>query len=234
VPHLTPTTRAVFFDAVGTLLHPRPSAPTVYAAVAARYGLALSPADVRERFIAAYLREEAADVSANWLTSEVRERERWHTIVCETLVGASDPEACYRELFDHFARPQAWEPDADAHAVLSALAAHGLVLGMGSNYDARLWSVLAGFPQFDVLKPRVLVSSEVGVRKPGSGFFIELARAAGCAPAEVLFVGDDFENDYAGATAAGLNAVLLDPNDRYAHVPHRAKRLSALLNEPEA
>jgi putative hydrolase of the HAD superfamily len=229
VRHITSGTRAVFFDAVGTLIHPRPSAPTVYAAVAARYGLALSPADVRGRFIAAYQREEAADVSANWLTSEARERKRWHTIVCETLVGVRDQEACYRELFDHFARPEAWEPDADAGAVLTALAARGLVLGMGSNYDERLWSVLAGFPQFEVLKPRVLISSEVGARKPGAGFFAEVVRAAGCAPGEVLFVGDDIDNDYAGATSAGLRAVLLDPHARYAHVPHRAERLADLL-----
>jgi putative hydrolase of the HAD superfamily len=234
VPHLTSITRAVFFDAVGTLIHPRPSAPTVYAAVAERYGLSLSAADVRERFVAAYLNEEAADVRANWLTSEARERARWHTIVCETLSGVSDAEACYRELFDHFAQPEAWEPDADAGAVLGALAARGLVLGMGSNYDARLWSVLAGFAQFDALKPRVLISSEVGARKPGAGFFSEVTRAAGCEPGEVLFVGDDLDNDYAGATNAGLRAVLLDPHARYAHVPHRAARLAQLLDEPEA
>ena len=229
MPHLTPATRAVFFDAVGTLIHPRPSAPTVYAAVARRYGLALTAADVRERFVAAYLKEEAADVASNWATSEARERARWHAIVCDTLVGVSDPEACYRELFDHFARPEAWALDPDAGAVLRALAARELVLGMGSNYDERLWSVLAGFAQFDLLKPRVLISSEVGARKPGSGFFAEVVRAAGCAPGEVLFVGDDIENDYAGATAAGLKAVLLDPHDRYAHVSHRAQRLTDLL-----
>lgn len=230
MPHITPTTRAVFFDAVGTLIHPRPSAPTVYAAVARRYGLPLTAADVRERFVAAYLKEEAADVASNWATSEARERARWHTIVCDTLVGASDPEACYRELFDHFASPDAWALDPDAGAVLRALAARGLVLGMGSNYDERLWSVLAGFAELELLKGRVLVSSEVGVRKPGSGFFTEVARAAGCAPGEVLFVGDDIDNDYTGATGAGLRAVLLDPHERCPHVPHRAQRLAALLD----
>lgn len=229
MPHITPNTRAVFFDAVGTLIHPRPSAPTVYAAVAQRHGLALTPADVRERFIAAYQKEEAADVASNWATSEARERERWHTIVCETLVGVTDAEACYRELFDHFARPEAWALDPDAGALLSALRAQGLVLGMGSNYDERLWSVLAGFSELSALKGRVLVSSEVGVRKPGAGFFTEVARAAGCAPGEVLFVGDDIDNDYTGATAAGLRAVLLDPHARYSHVRNRARRLAEIL-----
>lgn len=230
MPHLPPYARAAFFDAVGTLIHPRPSAPVVYAAVAARHGLARSPADVRARFVAAYLKEEAADAAANWATSEARERERWHTIVCETLAGVNDPEACYRELFDHFARPEAWEVAAGADAVLRAFAARGLVLGMGSNYDGRLWSVLAGFPELDPLRGRVLISSEVGVRKPGAGFFAHVARAAGCAPGEVLFVGDDFDNDYSGATAAGLRAVLLDPQARYAHVPHRAARLAELID----
>jgi putative hydrolase of the HAD superfamily len=221
--------RAVFFDAVGTVLFPEPSAPVVYAETALRHGLALTPAEVRVRFITAYRREEAADAATNWTTSEERERDRWRHIVTDTLAGASDPDSCYQYLFSHFARPSAWRTDPDALAVLTALQNRGLALGLGSNYDERLWSVLAGFPELAPVRDRVLISSEVGVRKPGAGFFRELARAAGCAVAEVLFVGDDVENDYAGATAAGMGAVLLDPDGRHPLVPHRITALGELL-----
>jgi putative hydrolase of the HAD superfamily len=227
---LPPNVRAVFFDAVGTLLFPEPSAPAIYAEVAFRHGLTLTSAEVRERFIAAYRVEEAADAATAWATSEERERQRWRTIVTQTLVGVSDPEACYRHLFDHFAQPGAWRVAPDGAEVLTALHGRGLLLGLGSNYDERLWPVLTGFPELSLLRDRVLISAAVGVRKPDAGFFREAARSANCDVAQVLFVGDDHGNDYEGATAAGLPAVLLDLHDRYPHVPHRITRLAELLD----
>jgi putative hydrolase of the HAD superfamily len=219
----------VFFDAVGTLLFPDPPAPVIYAETARAHGLTLSPAEVRERFIAAYRLEEDADVATDWATSEAREHDRWRRIVTDTLAGVADPEACYAHLFDHFARPEAWRLAPGAADVFVALRARGLLLGLGSNYDDRLWSVLAGFPELAPVRDRVLISSVVGVRKPGAGFFREAARAAGCDVSEVLFVGDDLGNDYRGALAAGMPAVLLDPQGRHPDVAERIERLADLL-----
>jgi putative hydrolase of the HAD superfamily len=221
--------RAVYFDAVGTLLFPDPGALTIYAETARRYGLDLSPDEVRTRFIAAYRLEEDADRAAGWVTSEDREQVRWHRIVTASLAGVPDPDACFRHLFDHFSRPQSWRLNPDAEHVIAALRDRGLVLGLGTNYDARIWPVLAGFPALDPLRGRVLVSAAVGHRKPGAGFFREVVRSAGCSAEEVLFVGDDLGNDYEGALAAGLAAVLYDPDGRYPAVPHRITRLGELL-----
>ena len=210
--------RAVFFDAVGTLIFPTPGALDVYRAVALRRGFALTPDEVRERFLKAYLAEEAADRAANWVTSEKREHARWHRIVTETLLGVPDPEDCFRELFDHFARPSAWSLNPDAPSVLQSLSERGIVVGMGSNYDARLWSVLDGFPELDVLRPRIVVSASVGYRKPAREFFAEVGRVAGCGPRAILFVGDDAENDYDGSLAAGLEPLLLSSTERERHI----------------
>jgi putative hydrolase of the HAD superfamily len=226
---VSPPVRAVFFDAVGTLLFPEPSAPVIYAETARRHGLALTPAEVRERFIEAYRVEEQADIAINWVTSEARERERWRQIVFHTLAGVSDPESCYHFLFDHFAQPSAWRVAPDAAETLTALDRRGVLLGLGSNYDSRLWSVLAGFPELAFPRECVLISAGVGVRKPGVGFFQHAANVVGCAVEEVLFVGDDIDNDYEGATAAGMAARLLDPQGRYANVPHRITRLAELV-----
>ena len=228
-PAIPAGVRAVFFDAVGTLLFPEPSAPAVYAEVARGFGLHLSATEVRERFLTAYRREEAADVARGWTTSEERERDRWRTIVTTTLAGATDPGACFAHLFEHYSRPAAWRVHPEAVESLAALSERGLVLGMGSNYDARLLTVLAGFPELEPLRARVVVSAAVGWRKPAAAFFAEVATVAGCAPGEVLFVGDDLQNDYEGATAAGMRAVLLDPHAKHAHVPHRAAGLAELL-----
>lgn len=223
---IPPHARAVVFDAVGTVLHPAVGAPKVYAVAAARHGLDADPAAVLERFLAAFRAEEAVDERANWVTSEAREIERWRAIVAASLPGA--PSGVFDELYGHFARPEAWAVPADAPPLFARLQARGLKLGLGSNYDSRLRSVLAGRPELDPLAGCVVVSSAVGVRKPGRAFFDRVCAELGCQPGEVLFVGDDYENDYLGATAAGVAAVLLAPRGRHPGVSPRVAALSEL------
>src|SRR5687768_12711005 len=114
---LSSSTKAVVFDAVGTLIFPSPGAPAVYAAHAADQGVALPTNDVRGRMIAAYAREEAIDRDAGWVTSEDREITRWRRIVAAALPELPDTEASFKVLFEHFARPDAWEVNPDAQPV---------------------------------------------------------------------------------------------------------------------
>ncbi|QEL15286.1 HAD-IA family hydrolase [Limnoglobus roseus] len=223
--------RAVFFDAVGTLIHPTPSAPEVYAHVAARFGLVLSAAEIRTRFLAAFRAEEAVDRAANWVTSEGREEARWRRIVAETLPGVRDAEACFRELYEHYARPDAWVVDPTAASVFAELRSRGLILGLASNYDHRLEAVVEGHAELRTLRPHVVISSRVGHRKPSPDFFAEVVGAVGMSPGEALLVGDDFENDYLGARAVGMGAVLLDPNNRNPEVGDRIRTLPELAQE---
>lgn len=202
--------RAVVFDAVGTLLHPDPPAGAVYTAAGRRHGSRLGVDEVQARFRAAFAREEALDQANGLQTSEAREEQRWRRIVAASLPDVTDPEACFRQLHAHFGRPDAWRCDPDAALTLPALARRGYALGMASNYDSRLRSVVAGLPELALLDPLV-ISSEVGWRKPAPGFFTALCRQLGLPPELVLYVGDDRANDYDGAQAAGLRAVLLAP-----------------------
>lgn len=223
---LPPGTKAVFFDAVGTVIHPAVGAPTIYARTAEQYGLTVTPTEVLERFTAAFLAEERVDATAGWVTSEAREVARWQAIVATALPGA--PADCFDSLYGHFSKPEAWEVPAEASELLDRLASAGLALGLASNYDSRLRSVLAGRPELAPLRSRVVISSEVGVRKPAVGFFAHVAAVAGCHANEIVFVGDDLGNDYQGATAAGMTAVLLDPGDRHPDIRPRVRSLSEL------
>lgn len=218
--------RAVFFDAVGTLLHPVPSAAEVYAQIGRQFGSRRTLAEIGPRFRAAFRQEEALDFQQGLRTSEAREELRWRRIVAAVLDDVIDPEACFQELFAHFARPAAWRCDPDAAVLIQAMAARGLDLGLASNYDQRLHMVVAGFPQLALLR-HVIVSAEIGWRKPASEFFAILAERAGCPLEQVLLVGDDRINDYDGARAAGLHALLLDPRDEGMGT-ERIERLSEL------
>jgi putative hydrolase of the HAD superfamily len=209
---IPPDVRAVIFDAVGTLIHPEPSAAVVYAAVGQSLGSRLTVGEIAERFRTAFAREEALDRADGLRTSEERERRRWRSIVGAVLDDVRDPERCFEELFAHFGRPGAWRSDPAA-AALADLERRGHVLGMASNYDARLHGVAAGLAELRPLR-HVVVSSEVGWRKPAPQFFAALCARLGLPPSEILYIGDDRVNDYDGALAAGLRAALVGEGGR--------------------
>jgi len=205
--------RAVALDAVGTLIHPDPPAAIVYAEIGREFGSRLSMPVIADRFSAAFKQEEDWDRRHGNQTSEVREIERWRRIVAGVLDDVENPEVCFQKVFEHFARPQSWACNPEAEEVLEHLAAHDYRLGIASNYDHRLRSVVAGTPPLRWLQ-RHVISSEVGWRKPAPEFFAALCKALDARPEQVLYVGDDPINDFAGASAAGLKALLFDPGKR--------------------
>lgn len=202
--------RAVFVDAVGTVLFPEPSVSGTYAHFANLHGANLTEQTVRERLMPAYIKQEKIDGKNSWTTNEARERERWHQIITEVLPEA-DRDACFQALWNHYSTPAAWRVGVDVGPVLRSLAQRGLVLGMASNFDARLANLTAHYPELAPVVPRLIVSSVVGHRKPGRAFFDHVIQQAGCQPHEILYIGDDIRNDYEGAQSAGLEPLLLTP-----------------------
>ena len=201
--------KAVFFDAVGTLIHPEPSAGEIYAQVGQRYGSRLDAVEVCRRFGAAFAAQEARDARNGHRTSEAREVERWREIVAVVLGDVVDAEGCFPSLYDHFARPSSWRVEAGAGEVLRTLRQGGYRIGVASNFDYRLRGVLAGLVELPALE-HLLISSEVGWKKPAGGFFRQVCEVAVLIPSEILFIGDDEENDFAGPRAVGMRALLFD------------------------
>jgi putative hydrolase of the HAD superfamily len=201
----------VFFDAVGTLIHPDPPAPLVYAKVGHNLGSRLDEATITVRFRVAFRRQEEADYVSNLRTNEQRELARWRAIVHEVLDDVPDNEGCFQQLYAHFARPDAWRCEPDTAEVLAQLAACGHVLGIASNFDHRLRGLVKNMPELRPVK-HLVISSEIGWRKPAPAFFADMCQQADSQPKRILYVGDNFVNDYEGAQTAGMRAVLLAPN----------------------
>lgn len=203
--------RAVVFDAVGTLIHPDPPASVVYADVGRRYGSRRSEEHIRRRFLKAFHEQEEIDRQKGWHTSEHRERERWRSIVSAALDDVDAADECLAELLAHFGRPSAWRCDSHVRSVFSSLATRGLALAIASNYDGRLRGAISELPGLAHVS-HLAISSEIGWRKPAPEFFKAVCRQLGLTPQSVLHVGDDLQNDYNGARAAGLHAVLFAPD----------------------
>ncbi len=195
--------RAVAFDAVGTLIVPAVPILTIYRDCGRRHGVALDDATLHDRFREAVRHEDALDRTAQWRSSEDREVRRWRAIVTATLGSA----VCFDELWAYFARPDVWRTGPAVRLLHEAID-RGRTVAVASNFDARLRPVLAGvdgLPHID----RVIVSSEVGWRKPAAEFFAAVVDVLGAAAGEILFVGDDRANDYEAARAAGMRAALI-------------------------
>jgi len=205
--------RWIVFDAVGTLIFPTPDVATAYHRVGSAHGSRLSQDAVRDRFRAAFRRTENSDGSgeSGMRTCEADEVERWQQIVAEVFddLSPSAADDCFRELFDHFARPEAWACFDDVAPTFATLRSEGFNIAVASNFDSRLNSVCDGLPPLNEVGVRV-VSSEVGFNKPSRGFYDAVLRLVDASPDEVMVIGDDAINDVQGAEQSGIRGVLID------------------------
>ncbi len=206
---LTRTITSVIFDAVGTLIYPSTGVSTVYASAGRRYGSKLTESEVALRFRAAYTQLESRDRLGDLQTSESFEFARWQEIVRQVLDDVTDYEGCFADVWRHFAQPSSWQVFPEVPGVLADLAQRGFRLAIASNFDRRLLEIAAKTESLLHCRT-VLVSSEIGNRKPHRRFFEATAAALGVKHQEAIYVGDDPHNDVDGARAVGMTTVLLD------------------------
>jgi putative hydrolase of the HAD superfamily len=180
----------------------------VYARVAAHWGCAAAPDEVARRYAQAWSRRQASSLHDQGRTSEAHERTWWRELVAEVFPEAIALDSLFAALWDHFAQPQHWQLYDDVPAALATLQAAGIPWYIASNFDARLESIWRGQPALAACQG-LFISSRVGFRKPAAGFFSHVQQALGCAPHELLLIGDDLECDYLAARRAGWRALLL-------------------------
>jgi putative hydrolase of the HAD superfamily len=221
--------RAIVFDAVGTILHPNPPAAEAYLSVGTAFGSRQDLDTIRSRFRAAFERQEELDRGNHWRTNETREVERWRAIVGQVLDDVTKPEKCFEELYEHFSQPDHWRCQPDTAAVLQVLRQRGNEVALASNFDGRLRKVLTGFSFLTDLQ-HVIISAEIGWRKPAVEFFSAVCGAMAVSPAQVLHFGDDDFNDYEGAVAAGCRAVLFDPAGKAGPEVYAVRKLSDVVD----
>ncbi len=89
-----------------------------------------------------------------------------------------------------------------------------LAVRIASNFDGRLRRVVAGLPDLASWRTAVVISADVGFRKPHAAFYHAVCASLNLPPDRVLWAGDDPENDYHGPRRAGFSALLLvrDPS----------------------
>ena len=214
--------RAVLFDAAETLFTTRGSVGEIYGAVARRYGSQVS-ADVIQAAFARHFRGagplSAQDQSRWW--KDVVHRVFSEVGMVENFDRFSD------EVYDTFRDSQGWVLFPETLEVLKDLKRRGLKLGVISNFDSRIYSVLdsLGIREFF---DAIILSSETGFCKPDPEIFQAAIRKLGVPPSETLLIGDSPHDDVEAGMRAGLSAVLIDRTGRYASKNH-LQRIASLI-----
>jgi putative hydrolase of the HAD superfamily len=202
--------RAVLFDWGDTLMEFAYDPALVEAGH--RAGLAALGRDDLPDFerTAAHFRERYEPLF--WVPGTVEEIE--YPGLVRQLLGDFGVEVSDEEL-DHFleAEHAAWDPArrpaANTHALLEALRARGLKLGLVSNAFDPGWLLHRDLEQMGLAERLdfAVFSSEVGKRKPHPAIFERALEALGVAADEALFVGDRLYEDVRGAAEVGMQTV---------------------------
>jgi len=212
--------RAVLFDAAETLFTTRGSVGEIYAGIARQHGSLAEPRAIQDAFIRHF--KGSGPVSAD-------EKSWWRSIVYSVFeeVGMVENfDEFFDNVYDRFRDSSGWILFPETVDTLRRLKQLGLKLGIISNFDSRIYSVLDSL-QIRVFFNTVTISSETGFSKPEPRIFEAAIRSLEVPPPSILMVGDSPRDDIEPAIQAGMRAVLIDRLDAHRARSH-LRRISSL------
>jgi putative hydrolase of the HAD superfamily len=213
--------RVVTFDAAGTLIQLLRPPGRTYAETARVFGYHLDPERVQDSFRITWKTFAPPAERADPRPDD--DRDWWRELVARTMETAGYRIVPFDGYFDAvyqtFAQPGVWELFPDVQTTVTDLGRLSIRLGVISNFDRRLYAILGHLGVRDAFE-HIIISSEIGVRKPASRIFQAAAQRFNVEVNEMLHVGDEPLSDFDGARAAGLEALLVD---------HKTAKLSSIF-----
>lgn len=214
--------RALLLDVTGTLLTFSEPVGVTYQATARQVGL--SPLPAPEAFEAAFksaFRSQWKAFPCYGFGSQVTEEKWWKNAAETTLttcfphgpLPSSARDSFLEEIYAHYGKPSAYHVYSDTWDLLEFAKRKGMLVGILTNSSQRTIELLA----YMDLQPYVHVAMScqiIGHAKPSPAAFDCVFRKLQMLDSslqceQVLHIGDDSVQDFEGATAAGMQAVLL-------------------------
>ena len=213
---MTNSIRVIFFDAADTLFHVRGSVADMYLQHAVQFGFHQNPnssTEIAQAFRRAF-REAPPPVFAETEPAQIKRSERlwWFDIVHNVFyrVGMFERfDEFFDQVFRAFEDHRAWSLFPETVSALAEIKAQGLELGIISNFDSRLFTVMRGLGIADSFDT-VTISSLAHAAKPAPQIFRIALEKHAIDPEEALHVGDSMREDVEGARKAGLHTAFLD------------------------
>ncbi len=205
----------IFLDAVGTLFGVRESVGYAYSIIAARFGVQCDRSQLDRAFMEVFRHSPPMafpDLELDEIPSA--EYQWWHEVALRTfaktgdLAQFKDFNSFFSELYAYFATSEPWFIYEDTVPALQKWRSQGIELGIISNFDSRLYSLLRELGIADFFGS-VTISTEAGTAKPDPQIFrYALTKHPNAETA--LHIGDSYTEDYQGAIACGLQAIWLN------------------------
>ncbi|MGH2784229.1 MAG: HAD family hydrolase [Actinomycetota bacterium] len=206
----------VLFDAGETLLRPDPSFPELIVALLRARGVVVShdePAWIDTALGSVFRAMDDLVVNReHFSTSAERSRAFWTEIYTRLLaeLGVHDPDAAHAGyLYDEFSNPEHYALFPDALPALRELAATGYTLGIVSNFEAWLNTLLERLGVMPLMSV-VIVSGVEGIEKPDPKIFRLALDRIDVEPERAVYVGDNPRIDVVAALSLGMGGVLVD------------------------
>lgn len=211
--------KAVFFDAGNTLIEPVRPPALIYREVFQTCGLDVSEGDITRVFRETWdsfnaMFDDGRDKFAYYPGGEKVFWREYVSRVMRALGPVRDFDRCFEELYAVFRDPETWRPYPEVIPTLRKLMEKDVPLGIVSNWDSSLKSILKALDLARYFRI-ILISSLVGVAKPDPRIFALAARSIGVTPKVCLHVGDHPGDDVRGAQGAGFTPLLLDRAHRF-------------------
>jgi putative hydrolase of the HAD superfamily len=207
--------KVIFFDAVGTLFGVKGSVGQVYQAIALKYQVAADAEKLNHAFAQSFA--QASPLAFAITNPELRLQQEfnwWKNLAVTTFTKAellnefTDFEAFFQELYVYFATEKPWFIYQDVIPNLQKWQQQKVTLGIISNFDSRIYSVLEAL-NLSSFFSSITISAQVGAAKPNSQIFTTALAKHNCLPEAAWHIGDSFSDDYQGAKALGINSFWL-------------------------
>lgn len=208
--------KAVLFDVGGTLIYPYPSVGELYAQGANEFGIELNADEAKKRFFAGWVKAKSQwKKPIKYGRTENEAKEFWFEVVKASFDGIIS-NGKIAELFEHlyylFAKDNIWRCYPEVINTIKKLKGEGYTLGILSNWDTRLAPILKALG-ISELMDHVFISCDIGYEKPDSRAFSHALSNMKLSNQELLYVGNDYEEDYLPSKELGISTVLIKRGD---------------------
>lgn len=212
------------FDITNTLLKFKTSVGEQYAKVGRMYGVEREPSQISSSF-SQHWNTMTSSYPNFGCNDGLTSREWWRKIIQKTFsvdgknLTSKELDGISNHLFYIYETNICWDLVPGALQLLKNLRAKNITLGVISNFDERLESLLCAYDMKSFFH-FVLASYVVHVGKPDRSIFdLALTNSPGVLSLDALHVGDNLRLDYQAAKNAGWRALLICDKDKKMNLP---------------
>lgn len=221
---LRPCLKLCTFDVTNTLLKFKMTVGEQYAKVGRIYGVDRDPAQITAAF-QQHWKVMNTDYPNFGCSVGLTSQDWWRRIIHKTFsvddgrLTSKQLDCITSHLYDIYKNNVCWELVPGALPLLQHLKKKNVSMGVISNFDERLESVLSAY-DINSYFNFVIASYVVRVAKPDKKIFdLALTYSPGIMTSNALHIGDDIKLDYEAAKNAGWNALLICDKNKKMNLP---------------